>query len=190
MVKRVTWISSTLVLVSTAILGHGCDDRGGGSGGAMSAGSSGSSTLSASGSGGGGTGGAEAGGGGSPPQCDPFTGVPCDVDGGEACDIDWSGFTCFPGPSGATLCDPCGVDAPDGGAADWCDVGMTCVDSNRCAAFCCDDGDCGSGVCDKDSLGDPDVGVCVAGGDGGALTEPACDAPKAPPSGGSCYTSP
>jgi hypothetical protein len=135
--------------------------------------------------------------GGSAPTCDPFTGAPCLLPMGESCDFDLDGLPhCFPPPSGAKLCDPCGVDPGDGGVADYCGVGLTCLDSNKCAAFCCADGDCGGGTCDKSYLGDAKVGVCVAAasipdggaGDAGPLPfQPACGAPAVPPSKGSCF---
>ena len=106
-----------------------------------------------------GTGGA---GGGSDLPCNPFTGVDCDLAGGESCDFDGVQFSCFPPDNTAKLCGSCGVDSPDGGAAQFCSLGLTCLDSNKCGAFCCNDGDCGAGgKCDKNFLGDPDVGVCL-----------------------------
>jgi len=143
------------------------------------------------------TSGAAGGDAGAVPTCDPFTGAPCQLTMGESCDFDLDGLPhCFPPPSGAKLCDPCGVDPGDGGVADYCGVGLTCLDSNKCAAFCCDDGDCGKGTCDKTYLGDPAVGVCVDAapspdggvGDAGPIAyQPACDAPAVPPSMGACF---
>jgi hypothetical protein len=168
---------------------------------------SGTSTTSSSagtggaGSGATGSGGSGVGSGGGFVTCDPFTGAPCQIAKGQTCDFDGVGFSCFDPPNTGTLCGACGLER-DGGPVDYCGVGLTCLDSSKCAAFCCDDGDCGpGGACNKTYLGDPNVGVCAAGGAGGSagsggsggsgggsgVTEPACGAPGKPPSNGACY---
>ncbi|APR86834.1 hypothetical protein A7982_12183 [Minicystis rosea] len=123
--------------------------------------------------------------------CNPFTGAPCDLAGGQTCDWDGASFSCFDPPNVAKLCQDCGPGA-------YCVPGMTCLESKKCTPFCCDDGDCGTGaVCNKVLIGDGHVGVCTAtpsgtgGGDGGImLAQPACAAPATPPSAGACYMPP
>lgn len=173
--KRALWVFGSLSIVVAV---DGCSSGSGGSGGG--------STLSITGGGGATSttapGGSTGAGGGS---CDPFTGMPCDVANGETCDFAVPGFACFgpPPANSRKLCQVCG-QATDGGLTDLCGVGFTCLGSNRCAAFCCDDHDCGTGECDKSFGGDPDVGVCVD--QSGA--SPACDAPAEAPSHGSCFS--
>ena len=95
---------------------------------------------------------------------------------GEACDASADGFVCFPAPNDTELCGTCSnANGP------FCLAGSTCLE-DKCAHYCCDDGDCGTGTCDKALLGDPNVGVCVD--DMGAA---ACDAPVMSPSGGTCF---
>lgn len=174
--KKAFWIVSSITTLTGAVLGCGTSAGTAGTGGATLTGSSAS------------------GAGGSAPTCDPFKGTPCKP--GHSCDIDLDGLPhCFPPPSGAMLCGTCGVDPGDGGTADYCGVGLTCLDSNKCAAFCCDDADCGTGTCDKTFLGNPSIGVCTDGavipdaGAGQPATEyqPACKVPVPLPSKGACY---
>jgi hypothetical protein len=191
------WILGSIALLTAAAA---CGSSGASTGSGGTAGAAPSSSSS-SGAGLAGTGGT----GGKPMYtlCDPFTGLPCDLPGGQSCDWDGTAFSCFAPPNTAQLCDDCML-------GNYCAVGLTCLDSNKCSAFCCDDGDCGSGgTCDKTLLGDPGVGVCViagstpdggtgdggpgGGGGGGAPPEgqaPACNAPAQPPSMGACYQKP
>jgi hypothetical protein len=187
--KKVGWIIGSFALAALAA----CGSKGGNGTGGQTTHTTTHATGGA-GTGGMGFGGGFGGGlGGAAPTvlCDPFTASQCDVAGGESCDWDGSNFSCFPPPNDGKLCGDCGFDANT-----FCGVGLTCLDSNKCAAFCCNDGDCGAGgKCDLTFLGDPNVGVCVsttaapdagAGGSPGG-SEPACSAPAKPPSNGSCY---
>lgn len=121
-------------------------------------------------------------------ECNPITNEPCNTAAGEACDISNSmdgaflGFVCYPAPNEKALCEAC-----DGGNGPWCQGTMTCAGS-KCARFCCDDGDCGTGTCVKDDgmggeafPGLGAIGLCLD-----AMQAPACDAPAAAPSNGSC----
>lgn len=172
-VRQALWV---MVPLAWLLLGEGCNQTG---------------VISPAG----GSSGVSSGVGGTPVSytpggCNPLSGAPCDVDNLWTCDLDTGGsFTCFPPPNTALPCQPCHTaDQPD-----FCVLGSTCLDSQVCAAFCCDDGDCGpSGRCDKSCLGRDDVGVCVvgdgAGGGGGAspACTPVCDVPMHAPSGGAC----
>lgn len=117
------------------------------------------------------------------PSCNPVTGDTCDLANGEACDLgsDANGntsFTCFGAPNDAKLCAAC-----DNQNGPYCEQGYHCDTTNQCAKFCCTDADCGAGaVCDFVFQPDFAVGLChdQVGG------TPACGAPKASPSGGSC----
>lgn len=156
----------------------------GASGGAgASAGSGGSATAGASGTGGtgGGSGGSGTAGasgtggtGGGPKfECNPVTNQGCAAN--EGCDFDMAGtYSCFPPPLAAPLCGACSSDMEP-----YCEGGTTCV-GNKCFRFCCTNADCGSGECYIEP-GDP-TGICYAKDS----TDPACDAPKVAPSGGSC----
>lgn len=178
--KKAFWLLGSIATLGGAALG--CSSAG-------TTGSGGATATAGSGLGG-------KGAGGHAPTCDPFSAKECAS--GQSCDIDLDGLPhCFPPPNHVKLCGVCGVDPGDGGTADYCDIGLTCLDSNRCAAFCCDDKDCGAGgTCNKTFLGSPSIGVCTDGaviadagaGDAGSpVTQPACKAPAQPPSMGKCY---
>lgn len=117
-----------------------------------------------------------------PPTCNPVTGDTCDLASGEACDLGDDGmggasFQCFPAPNDVALCGAC-----DNSNGPFCEQGYHC-DTDTCAKYCCTDADCGAGnVCDF--VFEPDFAVGLCHDQVGGV--PACDAPKASPSGGSC----
>ena len=117
-----------------------------------------------------------------PPTCNPVTGDTCDLGSGEACDLGDDGmggasFQCFPAPNDVALCGAC-----DNSNGPFCEQGYHC-DTDTCAKYCCTDADCGAGnVCDF--VFEPDFAVGLCHDQVGGV--PACDAPKATPSGGSC----
>lgn len=105
-------------------------------------------------------------------ECNPVTNAGCDTAAGEACDFSADGFTCYPAPNDAALCGAC-----DQSAGPYCAGGMTCP-GDKCAKFCCNDGDCGAnGKCDTTLTG-MDVGLCVVS-DGDAGVPPVEAGPEA-----------
>jgi hypothetical protein len=114
--------------------------------------------------------------------CNPVTNAGCPS--GTACDLPAGTFyECLPLLGAATpLCGVCGPNFTVCGPTETC-VPQS-VGSNKCARYCCDDGDCGGGgKCDP-SLGTDGVGICVTVI---GLNDPACGAPATAPSQGSCF---
>lgn len=204
--NHAAWIFSSIAVLSFATV-YGCGNggtttttaatgTGGSTGTHMASSTHATSTHAASsgatsGTGGGGTGGT--GGSGTTPNCNPFTGAPCNLAKGEVCDESGGAYSCFapPPPNDAKLCDPCGNTAMH-----FCAQGMHCSGAHECYAFCCADGDCGAGgKCDFTISADPNVGLCTTGmpgdagtGDAGKVVNaPACSAPAMAPSHGSCF---
>jgi hypothetical protein len=89
--------------------------------------------------------------------CNPVTGTPCDVLGGETCEYDGSGFSCQAIAEAAQACRPCRL-----GMEPSCTVNFTCRGTlYRCSRYCCGDADCGPGV--PCVLQPPSkVGICQA----------------------------
>jgi hypothetical protein len=102
--------------------------------------------------------------------CNPLTQEPCDVAGGEACDISFAGFVCYPqGSNIHTQCESCGQNG------EYCQAGLACY--GQCAKYCCDDADCAPGFCKKGIFFvEPDLGLCesdgIEGGGGGGGAGP------------------
>jgi hypothetical protein len=113
--------------------------------------------------------------------CNPVTGEGCAL-ATEVCD--YAGdyvFQCRPVPGTVSPCKAC-----DYNKGPVCAAGSTCWADGKCAHYCCDNADCGSGACVAVLPGIA-VGVCLGGGDAGAMGS-TCDAPAKAPSGGSCFT--
>lgn len=97
-------------------------------------------------------------------HCNPVTNEGCNTEAGEACDVSLEGFECYPAPGMLEVCSACGAGA-------GCGAGLMCLSgdsanvADRCARWCCDDGDCGSGRCDRSFVpqGGGAIGVCVGG---------------------------
>jgi hypothetical protein len=89
--------------------------------------------------------------------CNPVSGTPCDVLGGETCEYDGAGFTCQAIGETAQACRPCRL-----GLAPSCAANFTCRGTlHRCSRYCCGDLDCGPGV--PCVLQPPSkVGICQA----------------------------
>jgi hypothetical protein len=120
-------------------------------------------------------------------DCNPVTNSGCTT-AGDGCDLNQDGtYKCF-GDATEALCAACSYVS---GAEKYCAPTMYCIadqttQMGKCARYCCTDADCGTGKCDTSTF-PGGVGICMAGGDAGAM-EPSCDAPATPPSGGSCFS--
>lgn len=88
-------------------------------------------------------------------ECNPVTNEGCPADG-SVCDFSSGGFTCYPPPNDAGLCQAC-----DNTNNIFCGAGLTCA-NNQCVHFCCADSDCGTGGCDFSFSNGAGYGLCVA----------------------------
>jgi len=108
-------------------------------------------------------------------QCDPISGSPCNIAGGDICEHSAAlgGFKCY---SGLPLAGP-GKFCDEQTA--FCGPGTTCDNfTQQCTHYCCVDSDCAHGPCTPgvDTDGAAKMGICVgeygspeggAGGSGG-----------------------
>jgi len=91
--------------------------------------------------------------------CDPVTGAPCDLAGGETCDqsVSFGGYKCFPGPNPAGPGEYCDSESL------FCGAKTRCVfdEPPRCDHYCCKDADCEHGTCATGMLIPETLGVCL-----------------------------
>ena len=105
-------------------------------------------------------------------RCNPVTGAPCNLPGGERCDRLYVrdvhvGFACYLQKANAGLGEACDYSF---GSDTHCNTTSTCVNAGApattgvCARYCCGDEDCGAGgncVVGPFEAVTPGVGVCV-----------------------------
>ncbi|HYQ04705.1 MAG TPA: hypothetical protein VER96_38790 [Polyangiaceae bacterium] len=94
-------------------------------------------------------------------ECEPISGAPCNIAGGEICEYSGAhgGYMCF---LKAQLAEP-------GGFCDYqqmvfCGPGMTCDNfTQKCTHYCCKDSDCSQGPCTPGIIKDgaAAMGICV-----------------------------